>query len=110
MEQEQKQVDQEWKNQVAKEKTAAQDNKETYHEPTFTIFLSSLVMQAMIALGKLENPITKTAEKNFPQARFIIDTIDLLKNKCSGNLAEDEEKLLEESLYNLRMIYLEETK
>ena len=106
----QKNVDQNWKEQVAKEKTQAKDNNQIYHEPTFTIFLSSLVMQAMIALGKLENPLTHKSEHNPQQARFVIDTISLLQGKCKGNLTEEENKLLDESLYNLRMIYLNEAK
>jgi hypothetical protein len=50
-----KKIDEGWKNQVDKEKEEAAEQKITYHEPTFTIFLSSISMQAMIAIGKLES-------------------------------------------------------
>jgi len=81
-----------------------------YHQPTFSIFISSLGMQAMIAMGKIENPLTKKVEANYEQAKFLIDTIEIIKNKTINNLNEQEETLLNDSLYNLRMIYLEVTK
>jgi len=103
-----KNVDENWKNQVEKEKKKAQENKESYYEPNFKIFISSLSMQAMIALGKLENPVTKKSEKNIDQARYLIDTLGILKEKTKGNLTQEEETLLNDSLFNLRMTYVEE--
>jgi hypothetical protein len=105
-----KKVDQNWKNQVEKEKGEAKSKNEAYHQPTFEIFISSLTMQAMIALGKLENPLTKRSDKNYDQARFLIDTLEILKEKTKNNLHGDEEKLLDESLFNLRMMYVEDKK
>ncbi|MDD5194485.1 MAG: DUF1844 domain-containing protein [Candidatus Omnitrophica bacterium] len=103
-----KKVDDAWKEQVDKEKTQAHIQEEPYHEPTFSIFISSISMQAMIAMGKLENPITKTTEKNLEQARFLIDTLGIIKEKTKNNLTPEEGKLMDESLYSLRMIYVEE--
>ena len=105
-----KKVDQSWKNQVDKEKETAESENQTYHQPTFTVFVSSLGMQAMIAIGKLENPITKKKEKNFEQARFLIDTLGVIQEKTKGNLNADEDKALGEYLFNLRMMYIEEKK
>ena len=106
----QKKVDESWKNQINKEKEETKNNSSTGHQPTFSIFLSSLGMQAMIAMGKLENPLTKKLETNPEQARFLIDTIGVIKEKTKGNLTSEEESLLNDSLYNLRMIYVEVTK
>ncbi len=103
-------VDQKWKEQVEKEKKTCQDQKESYHKPTFRIFISSLSMQAMIALGRLENPVTKKNEKNLDQARYLIDTLEIIENKTKNNLDQDEKKILEESLFSLRMVYIEEKK
>jgi len=105
-----KKVNQDWKNQVQKEKSEAQSKAEAYHQPTFEIFISSLTMQAMIAMGKLEDPVTKTVEKHYDQARFLIDTLEIIKEKTKNNLNSNEEKLLDESLFNLRMMYVEEKK
>ncbi len=101
-----KKVDEDWKTQMVTEKKTAQDSNEPYHKPTFSIFISSLSMQAMIALGSLENPVTKKTESNTAQARFLIDTLEIIKEKTKGNLVDDEEKLLEESLFNLRLMYV----
>lgn len=103
-----KKVDEEWKTQVEGEKKEAQGKQEVYHEPNFKIFLSSMSMQAMIALGKLENPITNKIDKNLEQARFLVDTIGILKEKTMGNLNEEEAKFLDDSLFSLRMMYVEE--
>ena len=103
-----KKVDENWKKQVEKEKTEFQDKNNTYYEPTFKIFISSLSMQAMIAMGKLQNPVTNKTEKNMEQAKYLIDTLGILKEKTKGNLNKDEESILEDSLFNLRMAYVEE--
>lgn len=103
-----KKVDEDWKAEAQKEKKEAKEKNEVYHEPSFTVFLSSLTMQAMIAMGKLENPVTKSIEKNFEQARFLIDTIAILKEKTKGNLTPNEETLLTDALFNLRMLYVQE--
>lgn len=105
-----KKIDQDWKAQVDREKTKAQEKNEAYHQPTFSIFISSLGMQAMIAMGKLENPMTKKKEKNYDQARFLIDTLGVIQEKTKGNLTPEEDTAIEEYLYNLRMMYIEEKK
>ena len=103
-----KKVDENWKKQVEKEKAESQSKNSTYYEPTFEIFISSLSMQAMIAMGKLKNPVTDKIEKNIQQARYLIDTLGILKEKTKGNLTKGEETMLEDSLFNLRMSYVEE--
>lgn len=103
-----KKVDEEWKVTAEKEKKEAHEKHEAYHEPNFRLFLSSLSMQAMIALGRLENPISGKAERNLEQARFLVDTIGILKEKTKGNLNQEEDKLLDDALFSLRMMYVEE--
>ena len=107
---EQKKIDEQWKKQIDHEKKEADQDNTTYHEPNFKIFVSSLSMQAMIALGKIENPITKKTEANYEQARFLIDTLQILKEKTKNNLNPEEAKLLEESLFSLQMMYVEAKK
>lgn len=103
-----KKVDENWKTQAEKEKGEAEEKAEKYYQPTFTIFLSSLSMQAMISLGKLENPLTEKTEKNLEQARFLIDTLAIIKDKTKNNLTADEGNFLDDILFNLRTLYLEE--
>ncbi len=91
-----------------KKENSRQDSN--YHQPTFSVFLSSLGMQAMIALGKLKNPLTDKLEENHVQARFLIDTLEMIKEKTKNNLDTHETKLLDECLFNLRMLYVEAKK
>lgn len=107
MQEDKKKVDESWKSQIDKEKKEAQEKNQTYHEPTFNVFISSLGMQAMIAMGKLENPLNQKAEVNLEQARFLVDTLEIIKEKTKGNLTDQEASLLEDSLFNLRMMYVE---
>jgi hypothetical protein len=66
--------------------------------------------QAMICLGKLANPMTGKAEKNLPAARLFIDTLEMLENKTRGNLTPDETKILQATLTDLRIMFVEESK
>ncbi|MBN2119440.1 MAG: DUF1844 domain-containing protein [Candidatus Omnitrophica bacterium] len=102
-----KKVDENWKNQIEKEKEDSQERNQEFHQPNFTVLVSSLSMQAMISLGKLENPLTNKKEENLEQARFLIDTLDILKEKTKGNLTGEETVFLDDSLYHLRLIYVE---
>ena len=66
--------------------------------------------QAMIALGKLANPTTGKAEKNLGVARLFIDTLEMLERKTQGNLTPDETKVLQATLTDLRLIFIDESK
>lgn len=102
-----KKVDENWKSQIDKERDHLKDENKDFHQPNFSVLLSSLSMQAMISLGKLENPVSGKKERNLEQARFLIDTLDILKDKTKGNLSTEETRLLDDSLYHLRMNYIE---
>jgi len=103
-----KKVDENWKNQIDREKSTADQNEQKFFQPTFKVFLSSMTIQAMIALGRLENPASGKSDLNLDQARFLIDTMGIIQEKTKGNLDQDETQLLEDSLFNLRMMYVEE--
>ena len=74
-------------------------------EPNFSIFASSLSMQTLIFLGEIDNPITHKKEENLSQAKYIIDTLVMLKGKTKGNLTANEANLIDNVLYELRMKY-----
>lgn len=74
----------------------------------FSFFISSLAMQASIALGAMAHPITNKIETNLSHARLIIDTLAMLKEKTTGNLTADEDSLLDKFLYELRKKYAED--
>lgn len=76
-------------------------------EINFLNYISSLGFQALIFLGEVPNPVTNQQEKNLSQAKFLIDTLGMLKTKTKGNLNRQEETLLNSSVYELQMKYVE---
>ncbi|HTY45577.1 MAG TPA: DUF1844 domain-containing protein [Patescibacteria group bacterium] len=108
MEEKDKHIDESWKDAVVKEKEHLQkEGTFVPEEPDFNLFITSLALQASIALGILPNPATNQKEpENLVQAKFIIDTMTLLQEKTKGNLTAEESKMLENLLYELRLQYV----
>lgn len=75
-------------------------------EIDFTSFILSLSTSALIQLGEIPDPFTKKSIKNLPLAKQTIDLIGMLKEKTKGNLNNDEEKVIDYILYDLRMKYV----
>ena len=73
---------------------------------TFEFLIHTLFTQALMALGRIPNPITKQSHRNLPTARHFIDTLGMLEQKTAGNLTEDERRLLEELQHQLRMMFM----
>jgi hypothetical protein len=106
-----KDIDEQWKEAVEKEKGKSQaENTFITQEPDFNFFVTTLALQASIFLGVVVNPANNQKEENLPQAKFIIDTIAMLKDKTKGNLSKEEEALIENVLYELRVQYITQTK
>ncbi len=78
-----------------------------------TILFSQLVISlhsaAMHYLGKLVDPVHGQAEINLDQARVTIDTLDMLRYKAKGNLTNEESRLLDQILSDLKLNYVDET-
>jgi hypothetical protein len=106
-----KDVDESWKEAAIKEKESLKkEGKFQPPEPDFNFFLTTLALQASISMGAVENPATNKKEEDFVQAKFIIDALGMLKEKTKGNLSKEEEVLLENMLYELRMHYISKNK
>jgi hypothetical protein len=75
----------------------------------FASFLISLGTQAFMHLGDIANPTTQQREKDLPAAKQMIDLLGMLQEKTKGNLATDEERLLQQLLLDLRLRYVRET-
>jgi hypothetical protein len=76
----------------------------------FTTFILSLSHSALLHLGETPHPETNAVEKTLPLARQTIDLLGLLEEKTKGNLTGDEERLITQILFDLRMRYLELSK
>jgi hypothetical protein len=76
---------------------------------TFDFLIHTLFTQALMALGRIPNPITKQSLRNPTTAKHFIDTLAMLERKTAGNLTTEEGRLLEEIQHQVRMLYVEET-
>jgi hypothetical protein len=77
-------------------------------EMTFERFLASLYMTAMLQLGLMHQQ-GEQPRVDIIGARQTIDTMSLLAEKTKGNLTTTEENFLQNSLYEVRMAYVEVT-
>jgi len=92
----------------ARSETAESNAGQTQEaEVNFLNYVTSLGYQAMIFMGEIPNPMTNEVEKNLTQAKFLIDTLVMLKEKTAGNLSDQEGNLLEGSIYELQMKYVQ---
>lgn len=85
------------------------DNKEK-NTQLFMYLVGSFEMSAMMAMGKIKNPVTGKTERDLTQAQFSIDIMDMLKEKTHGQLSEYEAKFLENTLGQLKLNYIDEAK
>lgn len=106
-----KKIDESWKQRIKQQNEDAEGSKmPEMPEASFPVFISGLGMQALAALGEIENPLTKKKEANLNEARYLIDIIEMLQKKTKGNTTNEEKDMLENLLYQLRMLYLEKAK
>jgi hypothetical protein len=77
-------------------------------EMTFERFLASLYMTAMLQLGLMHQQ-GEQPRLDIIGARQTIDTLSLIGEKTKGNLTAVEETFLQNSLYEVRMAYVEVT-
>ena len=101
--------DQETKGQ--EEQTGSSKEKETESfQIDFSTFIMSLTSSAFYHLGDMPDPSTGKKEVNLPAVQQTIDMLIMLREKTKGNLKEDEEKLIEQLIYELQVKYVAKTK
>ena len=91
-----------------------QQSQSTEHEselplppPTFEFFVLSLKMQAEMSLGLIRLSHDSEAEPDLRAARHAIDLLAMIGDKTRGNLSIDEQRLLENSLTELRFRFVQ---
>lgn len=81
------------------------------HEPpppvTFSSFVFSLSTSALMLMGEQLDPRQGKIPVNLPQAKEIIDILSVVEAKTKGNLEKDEQAMLTDMLYALRMKYVD---
>ena len=113
-------VDDDWKAeaQAEKEKLDEQAEKQDQQEQqdqaarelppaSFATLVSSLATQVMLAMGGMQDPKTKRRIVDLALAKHHIDTLAMLEEKAKGNLTDEETKLLDQALYQVRMHYVQ---
>ncbi|MDR1777379.1 MAG: DUF1844 domain-containing protein [Desulfovibrio sp.] len=75
-------------------------------EVCFSTFILSLASSALAHLGEVPLPESGRTEKNLSLAKHSIDVLEMLRLKTQSNLDEQENRLLEGLLYELRMKYV----
>ena len=78
-------------------------------EINFSTFIFSLNASALVHLGAIEDPASGQKVKNLPLAKQTIDILNMLEEKTRGNLNKDEENIMRNILYDLRIAYVKET-
>lgn len=110
MDEARKDNEQEQKESVAKDKDGlGKGGGFSVPKADFGFFVTTMAIQAAIALGALVNPQTNKKEEDLSQAKFLIDTLGMIQDKTKGNLTDEESHIIENVLYELRMQYLEKT-
>ncbi len=114
-------IDEDWKSQVqaekeAVEKKASEPEMPAPEEPSDTdppmppasigMLMSSLATEALLSMGHLPHPVTGETILRRNQAKYLIDTLDLLKEKTAGNLTSEETIALDDVLHQLRMAFV----
>jgi len=81
----------------------------TYPQIDFPSYILSYYTQGLVLLGEVPNPYTNKKEEDSEAARHTIDILAMLETKTKGNLSRDEEELLSNVLYELRMKFMAKT-
>ncbi len=114
-------VDEDWKHEAQrdKDKLAAQEAEEKEQEETqgpkregplpegnLAALISMLTTQSLFALGFLQIKGEEEREPDLDLARYNIELLQALEEKTKGNLTPEEQKLLKNTLAELRMGYV----
>ena len=118
-------IDEDWKQQAQKEKEILAAQEKTEKEKAekekpprdkarrgplpkgdFAALISMLVTQALFALGLLQVEGQEDKEPDLELAKYSIDMLETIEKKTKGNLTEEEKKVLENTLSQVRMAYV----
>ncbi|MBN2562547.1 MAG: DUF1844 domain-containing protein [Phycisphaerae bacterium] len=106
------QVDDDWKSEAAAEKerlskTVDAEEKVPLLDANFASLVQLIAMQAMVGLGGFAGPGGQQIPPNIDAAKLHIDMLDVLEVKTKGNLDAEEARLLNTTLHQLRMAYVD---
>ena len=114
-------IDEDWKQQAQREKEvlSAKENQEKKKtkqpgrpphklpKGDFAALVSTLTTQALFAMGLLQVKGEQERQPDLEMARYNIDMLETIEEKTKGNLSAAEDKILKNTLNDLRMGYVE---
>ncbi|MGP0566367.1 DUF1844 domain-containing protein [Nitrospina sp. 32_T5] len=116
-EEDNQQQEQQIKKEQEKEAQKHADQEDSHaHDPqgqmeiNFSTFVLSLTSSAFYYLGDIPDPMTGQTQENLPAVQQTIDILTMLKAKTQNNLDHEEQKLLEQLIYELQMKYIAKQK
>lgn len=77
-------------------------------EMNFSGFILSLHTSALFHFGDFQDPASGEKKIDLDAAKQTIDILSMLKEKTRGNLTENEQRLVDGALFELRMRYVKE--
>lgn len=106
-------IDSDWKTEAAQEKErlasqepAGRSKPVSPESANFVELINLLAIQAAIGLGGYQGPGGERIPPNPIAAKHHIDLLEVLEKKTAGNLTEEEKRLLDGVMYELRMQYV----
>lgn len=109
------QIDDDWKAEAQREKenlAAEADAAAPAGIPaaaSLAGLIDLLAMQAVASLGAMMGPGGERMPPNPEAAKHFIDMLQVLETKTKGNMTDDETKMLDTVLYELRVRYVQST-
>ncbi len=108
-------VDDDWKAQAQREKEEAdrlareeQEEEGGLPAPSLAEIVQLIIIQASIGLGGMQDPQTgQRIPAQLPLAKHYIDLLEVLQQKTVGNVTEQEKRLIDGALQELRMVFVQ---
>lgn len=97
-------------NKQKQAKEAYQAQTQTMPRVDFNTFILSLSSSVLVHLGEVPDPVSGQTEVNLELAKHSIDILSMLEEKTKDNLNPEEEELLKNMLFELRMKYVQKAK
>jgi len=114
-------IDEGWKEEAAKEKDKLAEQQEAEKQEKqeqqarqlppadFSGLVSMLATQAFFALGVIRAKEDEEPKVDVALAQYNIDMLGIIDEKTKGNISDEEKKLLEGSIHQLRMAFVQIT-
>ena len=95
---------------VIKETPKKESKKGVKSSPMFSNLIMSVSTSALMYLGAIPDPQTGQTHLNVDAAKQQVDLLLMFKEKTEGNLSDEENRLLDEILYELQMRFVKLSK